>query len=121
MMTKRPIKINMQNILFVCSANKQRSKTADDYFSAKYPELNFDSAGTNLKICHKEGTNPITEDVVQWADVIFVMEKRHKDGINKLTSENYSKKVKVLHIPDRYKYYQKELLELLDEKVEKYF
>lgn len=111
----------MKNILFVCSANKQRSKTADDYFSEKYPKLNFDSAGTNLKICHKEGTNPITDEMAEWADVIYVMEKRHKEGINKLTSENYSKKIKVLNIPDRFKYYQKELIELLEEKVRSVF
>jgi predicted protein tyrosine phosphatase len=111
----------MEDILFVCSANKQRSKTADDYFSAKYPQLNFDSAGTNLKICNKEGTNPITEEMVQWADVIYVMEKRHKDQINKHTGENYSKKIRVLHIPDRYKYYQKELIELLDQKLGDFF
>lgn len=107
----------MKHILFVCSANKQRSKTADDYFSEKYPDLHFDSAGTNLKICHQEGTNPLTEELVGWADVIFVMEKRHKDQINLHTSERYSKKIKVLNIPDRFKYYQKELIELLEEKV----
>lgn len=107
----------MKNILFVCSANKQRSKTADDYFSEKYPNLQFDSAGTNLKICQKEGTNPMTEDLAEWADVIFVMEKRHKDLINKHTNENYSKKIKVLNIPDRFKYYQKELIEILEVKL----
>lgn len=108
----------MKNILFVCSANKQRSKTADDYFSAKYSHLHFDSAGTNLKICHKEGTTPITEEMVEWADVIYVMEKRHKDLINKHTSDNYSKKIKVLNIPDRFKYYQKELIVILEDKLD---
>ncbi len=39
----------MKSILFVCSANKDRSKTADDYFSKHYPDLSFDSAGTNKK------------------------------------------------------------------------
>ncbi|MDG1332534.1 MAG: phosphotyrosine protein phosphatase [Crocinitomicaceae bacterium] len=107
----------MTNILFVCSANKQRSKTADDYFAEKYPELNFDSAGTNLKICQKEGTNPMSEDLAEWADVIYVMEKRHKDLINKHTSASYSKKIRVLHIPDRFKYYQKELIEILEDRL----
>ena len=37
----------MKSILFVCSANKDRSKTAEDYFSKHYPDLCFDSAGTN--------------------------------------------------------------------------
>ena len=44
----------MKKILFVCSANKQRSKTASDYFSEKLTTFEFDSAGTNHKICNKE-------------------------------------------------------------------
>lgn len=109
-----------QHFLFVCSANKQRSKTADDYFSEKYPSLQFESAGTNLKICQKEGTNPMTEELAEWADVIFVMEKRHKDLINKHTNKSYAKKIRVLHIPDRFKYYQKELIELLNDKLDSF-
>ena len=108
----------MPNILFVCSANKDRSKTADDYFSEKYPQYNFDSAGTNLKICHQEGTNPMTEELAKWADEIMVMEKKHKDFINSMSSESYSKKIRVLNIPDYYKYYDKALIELLEKKVQ---
>lgn len=68
----------MKNILFVCSANKQSSKTAEDYFTSKYTNFNFDSAGTNQKICNKEGTNFITEKHLTWADEVYVMEQRHK-------------------------------------------
>ena len=42
-----------KTILFVCSANKQRSKTAEDYFSSKYADFHFISAGTNRKICEQ--------------------------------------------------------------------
>ncbi len=107
----------MKNILFVCSANKQRSKTGEDYFSAKYPYLNFDSAGTNWKICQQEGTNPLTEELAEWADIIFVMEKRHKEEINRQLGSGFTKRIHVLNIPDRFKYYQKELIALLEEKV----
>lgn len=111
-----------KKILFVCSANKQRSKTADDYFSSKYDsnDYEFDSAGTNLKICQKEGTNPLTEELVIWADLIFVMEKRHRQLINSHTKEKYDGKIKTLRIADRFKYYQKELIEVLEEKVTPY-
>ena len=115
-------------ILFVCSANKQRSRTAEDYFAQKYPDLEeyiFDSAGTNLVICQKEGTNPLTEQLLEWADDIFVMEKKHleiiKKNISKGTENKNIHKIKVLRIADRYKYYQPELLEILDEKMENYF
>lgn len=104
------------NILFVCSANKLRSKTADDYFSSKYLALNFMSAGTNHKICQKEGTTPLEEFMLEWADLIYVMEHKHKKIINKHVGDKYGSKIKVLGIPDNYEYYQKELIDLLDKK-----
>ena len=103
--------------MFVCSANKDRSKTAEDHFSLIYPELNFESAGTNLKLCRKEGTNPITETNIERADIIYVMETKHKAYINSYTKAKFVKKITVLGIQDRYKYYQKELIELLNEKL----
>ena len=89
-------------ILFVCSANKQRSKTAEDHFSKKFLEHEFLSAGTNLKICRKEGTIELTEDLLKWADNVYVMEKKHLDQIQKHTGSKYYSKIIVLHIPDIY-------------------
>ena len=79
------------NILFVCSANKMRSKTAEDYFSMKYPEFDFMSAGTNHKTCQKEGTTPLEEWMLDWSDKIYVMEHKHKDiiingGVHKMAA-----------------------------------
>jgi len=105
------------NILFVCSANKQRSKTASDYFSEKFPDFEFDSAGTNHKICHKEGTQPLTFELMEWADIILVMEEKHRKIIVENGGSQFGKKINVLVIPDRFKYYQKELIALLEEKV----
>lgn len=109
------MKIN--NILFVCSANKQRSKTAEDYFSAIYIDKNFLSAGTNYKICSKEGTQFITEDMLHWSDIVYVMENKHMQLINKSTSNKFYNKIVVLNIQDNYKYYQKELINILIEKI----
>ena len=110
-----------KNILFVCSANKQRSKTAEDYFSLTYPDYTFTSAGTNLKICKKEGTNPLTIELLQQADLVFVMEARHKKTIKESLKCRLRKEIIVLNIPDLYKYYQKELIELLQNKMKPYF
>lgn len=110
-----------KNILFVCSANKQRSKTAEDYFSLTHPEHKYSSAGTNLKICAKEGTNPLTIELLQEADLVFVMENRHKKLIKESLKDQFKKEIIVLDIPDIYKYYQKELLELLEVKMKRYF
>lgn len=69
------------NVLFICSANKQRSKTAEDHFQVLYPQHHFQSAGTNHKICTKEGTTPLQIEHLIWADQIFVMESRHLEII----------------------------------------
>lgn len=110
-----------KKILFVCSANKQRSKTAEDYFSTLYPKLSFQSAGTNLNICQKEGTNPITEEVLVWADIIIVMENNHSKLIKEFTSTKLANKIVILSIEDKFSYFQKELIDILIVKASKYF
>lgn len=62
----------MKKILFVCSQNRLRSPTAEQVF-APYPDLEVDSAGTN-----NDAENPLTSELVEWADVIVVMEKIHR-------------------------------------------
>ena len=106
----------MPNILFICSANKDRSRTAEDYFREKHPHHNYDSAGTNEKICFQLGTSFLNTEQLEWADVIFVMENKHKDfAISLLKSKM---KIQILGIADRFTYFQKELLEILDRKVQ---
>jgi predicted protein tyrosine phosphatase len=106
----------MKRILFVCSANKQRSKTASDYFSEKLIDFEFDSAGTNQKICNKEGTQALTPELMKWADLVIVMEEKHRRLIVENGGSEFGKKIKVLAIPDRFKYFQKELIDLLEQK-----
>lgn len=103
--------------LFICSANKQRSKTAEDFFAQKYSKHEFLSAGTNTKICRKEGTTELTEDLLEWADKVYVMEKKHCDQIKKHTGSKYYSKIEVLNIRDIYKYYDTDLIAVLEEKV----
>lgn len=106
-----------KTILFVCSANKQRSKTAEDYFSSKYVDFEFISAGTNSKICEQEGTNPLTMDLLDQADLIFVMENNHKKEVKNFINGQFKKEIIVLDIKDVYKYYQTELIEILEKRL----
>jgi len=110
----------IKNILFVCSANKQRSKTAEDYFSEHYPDIRFQSAGTNIKLCQKEGANPLEEIMLHNTDLIFVMKNKHKSEIKQMTGQQYSEKIIVMNIPDIYKYYDKKLIEIFRFKVGKF-
>lgn len=107
----------MKSILFICSANKDRSKTAEDHFSAKYPEFSFDSAGTNKKTCDMLGTNYVSKEQLDAADSIYVMEQKHLDAIKTVFGNSYFRKTTVLNIRDIYKYGSKELIEILEHKI----
>lgn len=109
------------NVLFICSANKLRSKTASDYFSSLFPHINFQSAGTNVKICQQEGTTVLTEELLEWADIIFAMENHHRNQIKKFSSKKFGSKIRVLHIPDDYEYYDSELIHILETKLSHLF
>ena len=105
----------MTNALFICSQNKLRSPTAEAVF-AKYPDVETDSAGTNN---HAE--TPLTPEQINWADIIFVMEKRHRKKLSqKFGKYVNSKRVVCLDIPDDYTYMQPELVKVLEAKVGKF-
>jgi predicted protein tyrosine phosphatase len=103
-------------ILFVCSANLHRSKTAEDYFVHNYEKHQFLSAGTNIKICRREGTRELTSDLLQWAEVVCVMEKKHANIIKRRTGETYLSKLRILDIQDVYDYYSADLIRILQGK-----
>lgn len=108
-------------ILFVCSANKIRSLTAEMHFSEKYPQHEFDSAGTNHKTCKKEGTTPLEEHHLSWADVVLVMEDKHRNIINQHSDKKYNKKIYVLGIKDIYEPFDKALVNILEKRAERFF
>jgi len=100
------------NILFVCSRNKWRSRTAETIFKNNQQHI-VKSAGTE-----NEARIRVTEKLVNWADLIFVMEKKHKTRLeNKFGSLLDSKEVITLDIQDDYKYMDPELIEILKTSV----
>jgi predicted protein tyrosine phosphatase len=102
----------MKKILFVCSQNKLRSPTAEQVFST-WPNIDVLSAGTN-----HDAEEPISVELVEWADVIVVMEQQHRNKVNKKFRKNLNgKRVLVLNIPDDFEYMQPELVRLLEAKV----
>lgn len=102
----------VKTILFVCSQNRLRSPTAEQVFSGR-PGLEVTSAGLN-----NSATVPVTPELIEWADIIFVMEKSHRNKISKkfkLSLKN--KRVICLDIPDEYEFMDQELVDLLEERV----
>ena len=65
----------VRTVLFVCSQNKLQSPTAEQVFSRR-EDLEVDSAGTN-----HDAENPLTAELVSWADLIFVMEKAQRSKL----------------------------------------
>ena len=95
-------------LLFVCSRNRLRSLTAETIFDGV--------AGHRVR---SVGTEPgarvrVTAGHIGWAELIFVMEKRHLQRLQQKFQEEVARKqVVCLHIPDDYEYMDEELVERL--------
>lgn len=103
------------NFLFICSKNQWRSPTAEAVFR-RDPRINARSAGTSAKakrtVCAKD---------IAWADMIFVMEHKHKQRLRADFSRLLDHKdVIVLDILDDYQYMDAELVALLKDGIEPY-
>jgi predicted protein tyrosine phosphatase len=105
----------MKKILFVCSQNRLRSPTAEQVFS-KRADLEVDSAGTN-----NDADNPLTPELVEWADIIVVMEKAHRAKVRRRFRNSLrSARLICLDIPDDYGFMDPALVELLEERLSRY-
>ena len=102
----------MQRILFICSENRLRSPTAEAVFN-EYDGIEAIGAGTN-----SDAVTPLSGDLIEWADVIMVMEGVHRNKVAKKYRELLkNKRLVVLDVADNYLYMQDELVQLLKEKV----
>lgn len=100
------------NVLFVCSRNQWRSPTAEQVWR-KHPKVAARSAGTSPNARHK-----VSLDDIRWANVIMVMEEKHKSRLMaEFTKLLDNKPVHVLDIPDEYKFMDSELIEILEQSV----
>ncbi len=103
------------NLLFVCSRNQWRSPTAEEIFKNSQ-ENQVKSAGTEPSARIK-----ITEKLINWADIIFVMEKKHKERIKqRFATMVDEKELIVLDIPDEYQFMDEELVDLIKLSVSPY-
>ena len=103
-------------ILFVCSRNKRRSLTAETIFKSE-SAWDVRSAGTedNARI-------KVTAGMLGWAEVIVVMEKRHKERLRqKYPEELAATRCVCFFIPDDYEFMDVALVEILREKMRAHF
>lgn len=103
------------NILFVCSRNQWRSPTAETIYK-NHSSFNVKSAGTEPSARIR-----LTAKSINWADIIFVMEKKHKQRmLENFQFETEQKQIIILDIQDEYKFMDPELIEELKTKVREY-
>jgi len=91
--------LDRERILFVCTANVDRSPTAEFLYLGD-PRYEVHSAGTA-----PFATNPLTREMMQWANRVFVMnerEDRHRTLI-KMRFPDVATPVIDLDIEDRWR------------------
>lgn len=107
--------IRVKRVLFICSQNRLRSPTAEQIFST-YPGIECSSCGLN-----HDAENPVTAELVDWADLIFVMEKAHRNQLSAMFKPGLlNKRVVCLDIPDDYEFMDPILVRLLQSKVSRF-
>jgi len=96
----------LSNLIFICSKNQWRSPTAEMLFK-EHPVHQARSAGTSDRARIK-----VNQKLIDWADVIFVMERKHKE----LLKQRFvfpGKELIVMDIEDNYRFGDIALIEIL--------
>jgi predicted protein tyrosine phosphatase len=102
----------MTNLLFICSRNQWRSPTAENLWRRR-AGFEARSAGTS-----PNARRPVGPADIRWADVIFVMERKHWQRLQAEYSRLLEhKRMHVLDIPDDYRYMDPELIAILEDTV----
>jgi len=100
------------HVLFVCTANRDRSPTAEALFRGR-PGLTVASAGTAA-----DAARPVEETVLRAADLIVVMEAAHHAELHRRFGAALDgRRVAVLGIPDVYRRGDPALIALLERMV----
>ena len=101
-------------LLFICNAGLNRSPTGAEAAAGMGHEAK--SAGIRA-----EGDGRL-KSLLEWAEVVFVMEKWMQDEIaERFPGEYLKKRILVLDIPDIYSKGQPELVELLRGRIRAFF
>jgi predicted protein tyrosine phosphatase len=101
-------------LLFICRLNRHRSATAERLFG-KRQDLDVRSAGTS-----EDARVRVNERMLEWADVIFTMDGLQEKNLKKMFPHHPAvDRIVCLEIPDNYPFNDPELVQLLEERVER--
>lgn len=105
----------MLHALFICGKARLRSPTAEQHFST-YPDIETASAGVS-----QDADSHVTPELLDWADIIFVMEATHRAKLAaRFQPCLKNKRIVVLNIPDDYTYMDPRLVDLLSKRAGPY-
>ena len=89
-----------------------RSPTAA-HVARSLPGIDAESAGIS-----RDADDPISQEQVIWADVVFVMEARQRKRLTELFAAHLKgKRIVVLNVRDEYDYVDPELIALLEPRI----
>jgi predicted protein tyrosine phosphatase len=96
------------NILFVCSMAKIRSRTA---------AMMCKTASNETKYCGTDADADIliTQELVDWADKIILMERHHRGKVRR-KFKGQSHKMEVWGIEDKYEFMEDSLCHIINRK-----
>ena len=99
-------------VLFVCNKNQVRSLTAQQVYRSR-PDLEVRAAGLKDYV-----RVPLTSELMNWADLVFVFSKRQQRIIEaRFSNRTDSKRVVCVNVPDRFEYKSPELISKLTAKL----
>lgn len=99
----------MKHILFVCSANVNRSKAFEKTMNGLVDKDRYEIRSAGIWSGYPYQIN---DEILTWADDIYVMDLSHRLFIHKNYRQHLSK-VKVIGISDQYDVDSDELFELI--------
>ncbi len=102
-------------VLFVCTQNKVRSLTAEHLYRVR-ADLEVRSCGTAAF-----AKNQLTEEVMKWADMVFIFDELQAEAIEKKFGKDaFGKEIISLGLADVYQYKSESLVLKLTAKIEPY-
>jgi len=98
-----------RKILFVCSANLNRSPTFEKFFKIKLSDkYDIRSAGTYYGYPYQ-----INKDILDWADKVYVMDLSHSKFIYEKYPDSFHK-IQIVGVSDQYDAESPELIRLIE-------
>jgi len=104
------------NILFICTANRDRSKTAEHVFRELYPDIDFNSAGIDQELCLMYNGEHVQFNMCDIADRIICMEDHHAQYLLNFFGDIILNKIEILQVEDNEEYMSRALVKELKKK-----